>query len=69
MWKVKVINWLTNIFGTVAGVPEILSGVIAINNNDIATGIMDIMKGVGILAIGYFTGKSVLGQGSTQTKE
>lgn len=60
MWKAKVINWITNIFGTVAGVPQLIEGYFYFQNGDVANGIAKIAEGVGIFAIGYFTGKSAL---------
>lgn len=60
MWKAKVINWITNIFGTVAGVPQLIEGYFYFQNGDVANGIAKVAEGVGIFAIGYFTGKSAL---------
>lgn len=61
MWKAKVINWITNIFGTVAGVPQLIEGYFLIQNDQVGQGIQKIAEGIGIFAIGYFTGKSALG--------
>ena len=59
MWKAKIVNWITNVFGVIGGVPEIIEGSMMIST-DPGQGIALIAKGVGILAIGYFTGKSTL---------
>lgn len=60
MWKANVINWITNIFGTVAGVPQLIEGYFSIQSGDTGHGIAKIAEGLGIFAIGYFTGKSTL---------
>jgi len=62
MWKASVINWVTNIFGTVAGVPQLIEGYFSITSGDVGHGIAKVAEGIGILAIGYFTGKSALGK-------
>ena len=60
MWKASVINWITNIFGTVAGVPQIIESYFAFSSGDIGHAIAKLTEGIGLLAIGYFTGKSTL---------
>jgi len=60
MWKAKVINWLTNIFGTVAGVPQLIEGYFYFQSGDVGHGIAKVAEGISIFAIGYFTGKSTL---------
>lgn len=58
----KVVNWATNLFGTVGGVPQLIEGYFLIQNDDLGHGIAKIAEGLGVLAIGYFTGKSALSQ-------
>lgn len=63
MWislRNQVINWVTNIVGTVGGVPQIIAGVLAFQAGDVGTGVTKICEGVSILVIGYFTGKGAL---------
>lgn len=63
MWiqlRNKVINWITNLAGTVGGVPQIIAGVLAFQAGDVGTGVTKICEGVSIIVIGYFTGKSAL---------
>lgn len=60
MWKVKVINWVTNLFGGVAGVSQVMEGIVAFNEGNIGMAIAKVSEGIGIFAIGYFTGKSAL---------
>jgi uncharacterized membrane protein YidH (DUF202 family) len=57
MWKASVINWITNIFGTIAGVPQLIEGYFSIQSGDLGHGIAKIAEGIGLLAIGYFVGK------------
>lgn len=60
MWKAKVINWVTNLFGGVAGVSEVMEGIVAFNEGNMGLAITKVAEGIGIFAIGYFTGKSAL---------
>jgi hypothetical protein len=60
MWQVKVINWITNVFGGVAGMSEILEGIALIQSDQIPHGIGKLLIGSGIAVIGYFTGKSAM---------
>ena len=62
MWKATVINWITNIFGSVAGVPQLIEGYFLIQQEHVGAGIAKVAEGIGIFAIGYFTGKSALAQ-------
>lgn len=61
MWstiKYKVINMITNIFGSVAGVPQIVEGYFKITSgDDVAGGITRILEGIGIIVVAYFVGK------------
>jgi hypothetical protein len=60
MWKVKVINWVTNLFGGIAGVAQMLEGVVMIQAEQYPQGIAKLLEGAGIFVIGYFTGKSAM---------
>lgn len=60
MWTIKMINWITNLFGAVGGVPQILDSVVKFQEGDYGHAVQSLCMGIGILAVGYFTGKSTL---------
>jgi len=53
----KHINAITNIFGTVGGVPQVLLGISYIQAGQIAEGVAKISEGVSIFIVAYFIGK------------
>lgn len=57
MWKLKAINWITNLFGGIAGVTELIQGLTYIQADDWGKGVAEIAKGVGLMAVAYFVGK------------
>lgn len=57
MWKLKAINWITNLFGGVAGVTELIQGLTYIQADDWGHGIAEIAKGIGLMTVAYFVGK------------
>lgn len=51
-------NIVTNIFGTVAGVPQVALGIALLQDKStIAEGIAKIAEGVGLFVVAYFVGK------------
>jgi len=60
MFSRSLINWITNLFGAVAGVPELIEGYLAFKGGDIGQGIMKIAEGAGILVVAYFVGKKAV---------
>lgn len=54
----KNINAITNIFGTVAGVPQIILGITYLQGGQYAEGVAKIAEGVGLLVVAYFVGKN-----------
>lgn len=48
---------IANIFGTIAGVPQVLLGITHLSNQDWAEGIAKIAEGVGLFVMAYFIGK------------
>lgn len=60
MWTLKVINWVTNLFGSVGGVAELIEAIQYFQQEDIAHGILKLLEGATLFVTGYFTGKSAL---------
>lgn len=48
---------IANIFGTIAGVPQVLLGITHLSNKAWAEGIAKIAEGVGLFVMAYFIGK------------
>lgn len=52
------VNLITNIFGAVAGVPQVILGITLLQDRTtIAEGIAKITEGIGIFIVAYFVGK------------
>lgn len=50
-------NGITNIFGSIAGVPQILLGISYLESKQYGEAVAKIAEGVGILVMAYFVGK------------
>lgn len=48
---------ITNLFGAIAGVPQIILGVTHLQGGDIPEGIAKIAEGIGLFVVAYFVGK------------
>jgi hypothetical protein len=55
----KNINAITNIFGAVAGIPQIVLGATLIGSGNYPEGIAKIAEGVGLFVVAFFVGKNV----------
>lgn len=60
MWKLQFINWVTNIFGGVAGMAQVVEGITLIQQDQLALGVAKFLEGAGLFVVGYFTGKSAI---------
>lgn len=60
MWKLQFINWITNIFGGVAGMAQVLEGIQLVQQDQPMLGLAKFLEGAAIFVVGYFTGKGAL---------
>lgn len=63
----KNINAITNIFGAVAGIPQIVLGVTYLQTGQYAEAVAKIAEGVGLFIMGYFVGKTDGGSVSSRS--
>ena len=54
----KNINAITNVFGAVAGVPQIILGITYIQSGQYPEAAAKIAEGIGLLIVSYFVGKN-----------
>ena len=55
----KSANAITNVFGAVAGVPQIILGITLVGNNEYAEGAAKIAEGIGLFIVAFFVGKKI----------
>ena len=60
MWKASVVNWATNIFGTVAGGPQLVEAYFCFQTKDYGCAVEKAAQGLGIIAVAYFVGKKTV---------
>lgn len=53
----KHVNAITNIFGAVAGIPQIILGVTYLQGGQYAEGAAKLAEGIGLFIVSYFVGK------------
>jgi hypothetical protein len=53
----KNVNAITNIFGAIAGVPQIILGATLLSNKSYAEGAAKIAEGIGLFIVAFFVGK------------
>lgn len=52
------INAITNVFGAVAGIPQIILGITLLQSGQYPEGAAKIAEGIGLLVVAYFVGKN-----------
>jgi len=53
----KNVNAITNVFGAVAGIPQIILGVSYLQAGQYGEGAAKIAEGIGLFIVAYFVGK------------